>query len=140
MKVTNVSAITLYLHDLRVTHASQVESRQGEDRYLKPGHSVYLPNTSEVLRSAFKGDLRTWRDKGYVLLEDKISLDASGGLDTVVLNHGLGLPPVVCILKQVGPNWVDGTGTVDISHNIDFTTTTITNTTVFPITFFIRLV
>ena len=79
MKVTNVTNVILYLNDLRATHASQVESRPGEDRYIGPGNSVYFPNTSEVLRSAFKGDLRKWRDNGLITLEDTDTLDAAGG-------------------------------------------------------------
>jgi len=140
MKVTNVSQYNLYLHDLRVTHASQVEGRPGEDRYLGPGHSVYLPNTSEVVRSAAKGDLRKWRDNGIVELEDEEVLAANGSPgDTVILTHDLGLPPAVYVLKQVGLTWVDATGTVDISHGQTFNTTTITNTLLVAQTLLIRL-
>ncbi len=103
MKVTNISTKTLYLQDLRLTHASQVESRLGEDRYLGPGASVYFPNTSEVLRSVYKGELRTWAAHGFVTLEDTDTLGPNGGgSDTVVLAHNFGLPPIVYILKQVG--------------------------------------
>lgn len=141
MKITNISTSTLNLDDLRVTHASQVEGRRGEDRYIGPGNSAYLPNTSEVLRSAYKGDLRKWRDVGLITLEDQVALDATGGAnDTIVLTHNFGLPPSVYVLKQVGPDWVDATGTVDISHNATFTTTTVKNATLFPLTFLIRLV
>jgi hypothetical protein len=141
MKVTNISTYNLYLHDLRVTHASQVEGRPGEDRYLGPGASVYLPNTTEVVRSAYKGDLRKWRDNGLIDLEDELVLQANATPgDTVVLTHNFGLPPSVYVLKQVGPNWVDATGTVDISHNALFTTTTIVNTLLVSQTLLIRLV
>lgn len=140
MKVTNIWTTTLYLHDLRVTHASQVESRAGEDRYLGVGASVYLPNTAEVLRSAYKGDLRKWRDNGLVTLEDTDTLSAlGGGSDSVVLTHNFGLPPTVSVFKQVGPNWVDATGTVNITHNGAFTTTTVQNATGGALTFLIRL-
>lgn len=141
MKVTNVSPNTIYLGDLKLNRQSQTEGREGEDRYLGPGRSVYLPNTSEVLRSAFKGALRAWRDAGVVELEEEITLDAVGGpSDTAVLTHDYGYPPVVYILKKVGFSWVDATGTVDIFHNLTFTQTSITNTVAAPITFLIRLV
>ncbi len=141
MKVTNLSSAPLYLHDLRVTHMSQVESRSGEDRYLAVGASAYLPNTSEVLRSAYKGDLRKWRDNGVVSLEDQDLFAANGDPgDSLVLTHNLGLPPVVYVLKQVSSTWVDATGTVDIVHNDVFTTVTVTNTLLVTQTLFIRLV
>lgn len=141
MKVANISSYNLYLHDLRITHASQVEGRSGEDRYLGPGTSVYLPNTTEVVRSAYKGDLRKWRDNGLIDLEDELTLQANATPgDSVVLTHDFGLPPSVYVLKQVGPNWVDATGTVDISHNNLFTTTTVVNTLLVPQTLLIRLV
>lgn len=61
------------------------------------------------------------------------------GNDSVVLSHNFGFPPSVYLLKQVGLTWVDATGTADVVHNAAFTTTTITNTTAFAITFLIRL-
>jgi len=141
VKITNVGTRRLYLRDLRITHASQVEGRAGEDRYLAPGQFVYLPNTSEVLRSAFKGDLHAWKNQGIVTLEDQDTLDAYGGAgDTLTLSHGFGLPPQVLVLKQVGSTWVDATGTVDISHNNTFTTTTVRNTLTSSQTLFVRLV
>jgi hypothetical protein len=136
MKITNVSTIRIYLHDLRFIAQAQTEGRQGEDRYLNPGQSVYLPNTTEVIRSAFKGDLRKWRDNGIITLEDNVTL--AGGAN-VVLNHNFGLPPDVSVVKAVGPTWVDATGTFNAVHNAAFTTTTITNTTGGALTFLIRL-
>lgn len=141
MKVTNVSDKTLYLEDLKTTREAQSEGRRGEDRYLGPGRSVYLQNTSEVLRSAYQGTIRAWLDAGYIELEDQVTLAANGDPgDTVVLAHDFGYPPVVYALKQVGATWVDGTGTLDISHNAMFTETTVTNATALPLTFLIRLV
>lgn len=140
MKVTNISNSVIYLKDLRITHESQTEARRGEDRYLGPGHSAYLQNTAEVLRSAFKGDLKHLRDAGYITLEDRVTVAASGGADTAILTHGYGYPPVVYTLKQVGITWVDATGTVDIVHNADFTTTSITNTLGVSQTLVIRLI
>lgn len=141
MKVTNVSTSKIYLHDLRLTHSSQAEGRLGEDQYLHPGASVYLPNTSEVIRSAYKGDLKKLAARGYVTLEDEDTLGANGSpTDTVVLTHNFGLPPSVYVLKQVSGRWVDATGTVDISHDANFTEVTITNTLGVGQTLFIRLV
>ncbi len=136
MKITNISNIRIYLHDLRFIAQAQTEGRLGEDRYLSPGQHVYLPNTTEVIRSAFKGDLRKWRDNGIITLEDTVVL-ASGG--SVVLAHDFGLPPNVQVLKQVTSTWVDATGTYDAVHNATFTNTTITNTTGGSLTFLIRL-
>jgi hypothetical protein len=145
VKVTNISSKVLYLNDLKITNEAQTEGRRGEECYLRPGNSVYLQNTSGVLRSAFKGTIKTWKDLGYIELEDTISLAAGG---TTILNHRYGYPPVVYILKQVGVTWVDATGTADIIHRADpldplsrpFMQTTITNTTVLPLTFMVRLV
>lgn len=141
MKVTNLSTSTLYLADLRVTPTSQVEIRSGEDRYLGPGASTYLVNSSEVLRSAYRGTLRKWRDNGLVSLEDTSTLAANGSSgDTLVLTHDFGLPPSVYVLKQVSSTWVDATGTVDVTHDSAFASVSITNTLSSPQTLFIRLV
>jgi hypothetical protein len=128
VKVTNISQSVLYLKDLKVTHESQTEGRRGEDRYLGAGRSIYLQNTSEVLRSAYAGDLAHLRDAGYVTLEDQVTLAANGDSgDHIVLTHNFTFPPAAYVLKKVGAFWVDATGTVDISHNLAFTTTTIVN-------------
>jgi hypothetical protein len=139
VKVKNIStSYTLYLQDLLLT--ASFEKRRGEDIYLGPGRSVYLPNTSEVVRSAYKGELRKWADHGVVELEDVVDLDASGGPDdSVTLTHDFGLPPQVFVLKQVSTTWVDATGTVDIVHDDVFSSVTVTNTTAFAMTFMIRL-
>jgi hypothetical protein len=140
VKLTNLSSDTIYLKDLKVTHSSQVEGRRGEDRYLGPGASVYLPNTSEVLRSAVGGDIRGFVTQGVLRAEDEVTLDAAGGAaDSVTLTHNLNFAPAVYVLKQVATTWVDATGTVDIVHDDDFTSVTITNTTAGALTFLIRL-
>lgn len=140
MKLTNISSDTIYLKDLKLTHASQVEGRRSEDRYLGPGSSVYLPNTSEVLRSAVGGDIRGFVEQGILEAEDEVVLDAAGGPDdSVTLTHNLNFAPAVYVLKQVTTTWVDATGTVDIVHDEDFTTVTVTNTTAGALTFLIRL-
>ncbi len=136
MKVTNLTSGRLYLGDLR--HIPEVI--RGEDRYLAANGSVYLPNTSQVLRSAVAGTLRQWADAGLVRLEDRTTLAANGDAgDSITLTHNFGFPPSVYVLKQVGETWVDATGTVDISHNAALTTTTIENSTAGALTFIIRL-
>ena len=136
MKLTNISAHPLYIKDLRVTHSSQVEGRRGEDRYIAPGASVYLPNTSEVLRSAVGGDIRAFVSNGDLTIEDQVTLTASG---SVTLTHNLHFAPAVYVLKQVSSTWVDATGTIDVVHDSTFTTVTLTNTTVGTLTYLVRL-
>ncbi len=136
MKVTNLTTAKIYLKDLRVVHSSSGDGRRGEDFYLGPGTSKYLLNTSEVLRSVQGGDLYAFKQAGKVSLEDDVVLNASA---SVVLTHNFHFAPAVSVLKFVTPNWVDGTGTVDVVHNATFTATTITNTTGAPIRFLIRL-
>ena len=147
MKVSNVSQGTIYLRDLRFVAQAQTEGRRGEDRYIAAGASAYLPNTSQVLRSAIDGDLRVWRDAGVVELEDTDLLAANGAPgDAVTHVHNFGYPPAVYVLKQVGVTWVDATGTVDVVHNVVpgsspqvFQSVTVTNTTAGALTFLVRL-
>jgi hypothetical protein len=147
MKVTNISAQTIYLRDLRFVAQAQNEGRRGEDRYIAPGGSVYLPNTSQVLRSAIEGDLNAWLRAGVVTLDDTETLAANGNPgDSVTLTHNFGYAPMVYVLKQVGATWVDATGTVDIVHDVVagltpqvFESVTVTNTTAGALTFLIRL-
>jgi hypothetical protein len=143
MKVTNISPNTLFLKDLRFIPQAQTEGRRDAGRYIGAGSSVYLPNTSEVLRSAMMGDLRAWKDAGLITLEDIVPL-ANGASTTIV--HPFGFPPVVYVLKQVGLTWVDATGTFDLVHNTgapaapsNFTSVTLTNTSGGPLTYLIRL-
>jgi hypothetical protein len=147
MKVTNISNSTIFLRDLRFVAQAQTEGRRGEDRYIAPGNSVYLPNTSQVLRSAIDGDLRAWLEAGVVTLEDFDTLAANGAPgDSVTLTHNFGYAPMVYVLKKVGVTWVDATGTVDIVHNVTagvtpqiFTSVVVTNTTAGALDFLIRL-
>ena len=139
MKLTNISQQNVYLRDLRVTYPS-AQGPRSEERYLGPGDTVYLPNTSEVLRSAVGGDIRGFVTSGLLRLEDLVTLDAAGGAnDAITLTHNLHFPPTVYILKQVTTTWVDATGTVDVVHDAAFTTVTITNTTASSLTYLIRL-
>ena len=135
MKVTNISSSTIYLRDLKFVAQAQTEGRRGEDRYIAAGASVYLPNTSQVLRSAIEGDLNAWLRAGGVTLDD-----------TETLADDFGYAPIVYVLKQVGATWVDATGTVDIVHNVVagltptvFESVTVTNTTAGALTYLIRL-
>lgn len=147
MKVTNISSSAIYLRDLKFVPQAQTEGRRGEDRYIAPGGSVYLPNTSQVLRSAIDGDLRAWLEAGVVTLDDYDNLAANGNPgDSVTLTHDFGYAPIVYVLKKVGVTWVDATGTVDIVHNVTagiapqvFESVTVTNTTAGALDFLIRL-
>lgn len=137
MKVTNLTPATIYLDDLKITNPSQGSGRRGEDRYIGANASKYLPNTSEVLRSAISGDIRRFVDAGKMSVEDVTTLAPNG---SIILTHNFHFPPGVVVLKQVDDVWVDGTGTVDIAHNATFTEVELINTTAFTITFLIRLV
>jgi hypothetical protein len=147
MKVTNISSSTIYLRDLKFVAQAQTEGRRGEDRYIAAGASVYLPNTSQVLRSAIEGDLNAWLRAGVVTLDDTETLAANGNPgDSVTLTHDFGYAPIVYVLKEVGATWVDATGTIDIVHNVEaglaptvFESVTVTNSTAGALTFLIRL-
>ena len=144
MRVTNLTLGTIYLKDLRVIQQGQSDGRRAEDRYIGAGHSVYLPDTSEVLRSAQKGDLFQFAKVGKLRLNDLFTLAAYPGPgNSISIDHGLGYIPATVLLKQVlvgsTVTWVDATGTVDITHNADFTETTITNTVGAPIEFLLRI-
>lgn len=144
MIVTNLTLGTIYLKDLRVIRQAQTEGRQSEDQYIGSGHTVYLPDTSEVLRSAQKGDLFQFSKVGKLRINDLFTLLASPGPgNSLVISHNLGYPPSTVLTKKVTlglvGTWVDATGTVDITHNVDFTQTTITNTVTEPIEFLLRI-
>lgn len=143
MKVTNNAATTIFLNDLWAVRESQNQGRRGEAVYVQAGASVYLPNTSEVLRSAATGTLAKWRDAGVVALEDTDALASNGNPgDSVTLTHNFGYAQGVSVLKLVpgAPDtWVDATGTYDAVQSADFNSITITNTTAFDLTFLIRL-
>jgi hypothetical protein len=105
---------------------------------------VYLPDTSEVLRSAQKGDLFQFAQVGKIRLNDTFILAAPPGPgDSITIDHGLGYIPSTVLLKKVMAGlvvtWVDATGTVDIVHNDVFTETSITNAVGTPIEFLLRI-
>ncbi len=144
MKVRNLTTASIYLKDLRLIRQGQTEARRAEDQYLGAGHSVYLPDTSEVIRSAQKGDLYQLSKAGKIELNEVLSLAAypgPGNSSTIV--HNLGYPPSMCVFKKVmfGPlvTWVEASGTVDITHNANFTQTTISNSVALPIDFLVRI-
>jgi hypothetical protein len=151
MKITNISNKRIYLKDLKVLHESQTEGRRGEDIYLDPVGTpngkifVYLPETSEVLRSASNGDIRGFRDgdpNATPPILPSISVDDFVPLNngnSIVLSHFFHRQPNVTVLKQVGPNWVDATGVVDITHDAAFTQVTITNATGVNLVFLIKI-
>lgn len=144
MKVTNISQTTIYLKDLRLIRQGQSEARRTEDRYIGPGQSLYFPDTSEIIRSAQKGDLYAFERAGKLVLNEELSLTAFPGPgNSMVISHGFGYIPVVVTLKKVivGPvtTWVDAAGTIDVVHNDNFTETTLTNTVATPIVFLIRI-
>ena len=140
MLVTNLSNSRIYLSDLRLIRESQTTGRRGEDSYLAGGASIYLPDTSEVVRSAQKGDLRKFADAGIVSLNTAVALAAFPGPGNALeIIHNLRFLPLVAVVKQVGNTWVDATGTFDLIHDEDFTTTTITNTTGVPLTIMARI-
>jgi hypothetical protein len=151
MKITNISSKRIYLKDLKVLHESQTEGRRGEDIYLDPVGtpngkiSVYLPETSEVLRSAQSGDIRGFRDgdsnanppiAASISVDDYVPLNNG---NSVTLTHNFHRQPNVAVLKQVGPNWVDATGVVNLTHDSAFTHVTITNATGVNLVFLIKI-
>ncbi len=144
MKVTNISGATIYLKDLRLIRQGQTEARRAEDLYIGPGVSKYLPDTSDVIRSAQKGDLYAFVQVSKLTLNDATTLAAAPGPgNALIIAHDLGYIPHVIVVKKVvvGPviTWVDATGVVDIVHNATFTETTITNVVPAPIDFLIRI-
>jgi len=143
MKITNISTSTLYLRDLKFVRDSQTQGPgRGEDRYLAAGVSIYVPNTTEVIRSAKEGELWAWAQANppLITLEDTETLAVQGAAgDAVTLTHNWGLPPIVYVLKKVGATWVDATGTYDMLHDAAFNSVTIANTIPFVQTLYVRL-
>ena len=149
MKVTNLKGLRVYLKDLHVARESGSDGRRTEDHYVgaagTKNSSIYLPDTSDVLRSAQKGDLYKFAKAGVLSLNDATTLAAAPGPgNSITVNHKLGYPPIVTVFKKViipGPitTWVDAAGVVDIVHNVDFTSVVITNTVALPIDFLIRI-
>lgn len=140
MRVTNLSPARVYLKDLRTVAQAQTEGRRGEDVYIGPGAFAYLPDTTEVLRSVRRGDLRKFCDSGVVQLHDIADLAAFPGPgNTLTIHHDLHYPPTVVVLKRGNGVWVDAQGTYDMSQNDTFTTLTLVNTTPVTQRFLVRV-
>ena len=140
MKVTNISTKRVYLKDLKFVPQAQTEGRRGEDRYLDAGASVYLPDTSEVLRSAHYGDIKKFKDTNYLTVNDTVTLTAVGNPgDSISIDHNLGYAPTVTVLKQNGATWIDATGIMNIVHNSTFTNVVVSNTIPFAITYLVKI-
>lgn len=137
MKVKNLSNSKIYLNDLRNLSGSQVDSNRGEDVYLNPGQSVYFPDTSEVMRSIYKGSIRKFVDDGLLSIQDTVTLSFN---EISVIDHNLGYPVTVVVLKQVDDTWVDATGIIDIEHNSMFTQTSITNVIDDTVTLLVKII
>jgi hypothetical protein len=144
MKVTNLTNSTIYLKDLGLIRQGQTEARRAENQYIGAGLSVYLPDTSDVVRSAQKGDLHQFEQVGKLRLNETLSLAAFPGPgNSATIHHGLGYYPHATALKKVVTGaivtWVTSAGTVDITHNDTFTETTFTNTVALPLEFLVRI-
>lgn len=124
MKIKNISNSRVYLKDLRNSPQSQTEGNRGEDMYIHPGQSIYLPDTSEVLRSLYKGAIHKMVENNMIEIQDTITLAVN---ESLVMEHHFGYPVTTVVLKQVDDTWVDATGIIDVSHDLKFQWTKITN-------------
>jgi hypothetical protein len=139
MKIKNISNERIYLKDLKFINQSQTEGRRGEDRYLAPGGSVYLPDTSEVLRSVQFGDVYKFKIAGKITVNDTVALAANGSPgDSITITHNLHYPPTLVVLEQAGITWV-ATSNVSIVHDATFSNVTIENSSAGSLTFIIRV-
>ena len=97
------------------------------DIKLNPGESKYLLNTSDVLLSAQAGDIKRFLDAGKISINDRSLALADAG--TIVIAHNFGFVPNVVVVKDVTgtpTNAIVGTD-VDVTHDLDYNTTTVTN-------------
>lgn len=136
VKIKNISNSRIYLKDLRNSPQSQTEGNRGEDIYLHPNQSIYIPDTSEVLRSLYKGSIHRMKIDGKIEIQDTITLDVN---QTLTMEHNFGYPITTIVLKRVDDTWVDATGIVDISHDVGFTWTKITNVIDESVTLLVKL-
>lgn len=74
-------------------------SPQEKNVTLLPGESVYMPDQSGVLYSAWKGDAHRYAAAGLLDVNDTIVLAAPG---PVVINHNFGFVPTVTVAVQTG--------------------------------------
>lgn len=67
---------------------------------------------------------------GTYPVEARALLSESGGSsDSVTVSHNFGSAPDVYVLKRVSNSWLDAVGTVDVSHDLGFTSVTVRNVT-----------
>jgi hypothetical protein len=118
----------------QVTGAASLGSVLGTSNLLYPSH----PTTPQTLWS---GQLAY--DDSYGLVDDElIAVDYSFELlpgASATFTHAFPYPPIPSVWKDVGGIWVDATGTYNLSHNLTFTSITITNTTAFTLTYYVHL-
>lgn len=140
MKITNISNKRIYLKDLRFVPQSQTEGRRSSDVYLKPGQFIYLPDTSEVLRSFHVGDIKKFSEIGIIESHDRFNLTGSPSPgDSRTIEHNLNYPPNVFIYKKSGMDWIDATGIVNIVHNSNFTNFVVSNAAPIGIDFLVKV-
>jgi hypothetical protein len=138
MKIKSlISSGTLTFNDL----GSQIKGVSPVSRSIRlgPGDSLYLLETSEVLLSAQFGDIKRYKEDGLISVNDRFTAIVATG--TVTINHDFGIiPKVVVILDPTGTptEAVNGTD-VTITHNIAYTSTTITNITAGAINMDVRI-
>jgi len=107
------------------------------DIKLNPGQSKYLLETSEVLLSAQSGDIARYKAAGKISVNDLLTIGAGA---SVVLTHNFGFLPKVAMALVSGVTHVSFDASwVTITHNLNFTTTTLRNTTGGPLTIDVRL-
>jgi len=99
------------------------------DIKLNPGESKYLLETGEVLLSAQAGDIKRFADASKISVNDR-DLAVADNAD-VVIQHNFGIiPNVTVVLDPTGTPTAAVVGTdVTITHDTDYNTTTVKNTT-----------
>jgi hypothetical protein len=104
---------------------------------LDPGHSIYLPNSGEVMFSVIQGDARRYADHSMLTINDTAAL-ANGA--SLVITHNFKYLAHINVLKQVGGAWLPvAVADCTISTNAAMTITTITNTSGGPLTFSVNI-
>lgn len=105
---------------------------------LKPGDSVYLPDSGEVMFSAKSGDAARYAAHGLLQVNETLTI-AAGASAVIVHNFGY-LPSITVALSANG--WKDLSftdGIVEVVTNVALKETTITNPGVAAITVMVRI-
>lgn len=105
---------------------------------LDPGHSVYLPNSGDVMFSVIQGDARRYADNGMLIINDTALL-ANGA--SLAINHGFKYLAHTTVMFLNGVNWmpaVIGTHYTTFTNGA-MTITTITNISGVPLTFIVNV-